>query len=701
MAVSFVYVPSGALSQVQRLVWDATVFRTRAGASARSVVLVHLDEQSIAALKGQYGRVFSWPRSLHAQVLRNLADAGARVVAYDILFDAPGCPASLPPPCQEDVEFARAMEDARTRPGGGTAVLLARDGDPPEPGPLQPGQPPAYRDSIDPLPAFRQNATALAAIHPAPDVDGTVRKMPLLVTMKGEVVPTLSLQAAASYLRRPRAVERAGDGFVDLASRAIPVDANFQAIINFEGPPSHRPDLRPGPVPALSFVDVLNGTFDQEAVKNKIVFVGLTAAGFADDFLVPTSPAGLKMSGVEIHAQTADMILKGGYLQQQGPLSTALVILALTVVSGLILARLQPLVAAGATGVLFLGYVAFTVVQGARAEVSLDGAATFTLFNSVYPGAALLVAFVVVMLYRIVFEQAEQRLTRGTMGKYLSPAVMTEVLKDPQALQLGGQKREMSVLFSDIRGFTSIAERMDPGALVTFLNAYLTEMTDVVFVHEGVLDKYMGDAIMAFWGAPNAQPNHAELACRTAYHMAKRLHELQATWVAQGLPALEVGIGINSGPMTVGNVGSRIRFDYTVMGDAVNLGSRLEGINKEYGTTIVVGEGTYRDVKDTFVVRYLDLIAVAGKQKGTAIYELIAPVEEVAAQSPDGLLAAWDAAVDLYRSRRFEEAGRAFERVLEIKPDDPPARVFVARCRALALEPPGPGWDGVYVMTHK
>jgi adenylate cyclase len=240
----------------------------------------------------------------------------------------------------------------------------------------------------------------------------------------------------------------------------------------------------------------------------------------------------------------------------------------------------------------------------------------------------------------------------------------------------------MSVLFADIRGFTAAAEQMDPPALVSFLNEYLAEMTAIVFAHDGVLDKYMGDAIMAFWGAPTRQPDHAERVCRTAFEMLRRLRELQRGWAARGLPALTIGVGINSGPMTAGNVGSRLRFDYTVMGDAVNLASRLEGVNKEYGTHILIGEGTYQQVKHLFTVRLLDTIAVKGKSAPTAIYELIAPRDAPEAQPPAGFLAAWDEAVSWYRERQFAAAAAAFERVLTICPDDGPTYTLLARCAA-------------------
>jgi adenylate cyclase len=287
------------------------------------------------------------------------------------------------------------------------------------------------------------------------------------------------------------------------------------------------------------------------------------------------------------------------------------------------------------------------------------------------------------------------------MGKYLSPAVMTEVLKDPDSLKLGGQKIDMTVLFSDIRGFTSMSEKMDPTELVHFLNEYLTEMTNIVYEHEGVLDKYIGDAVMAFWGAPKHQPNHSELACRTAFHMMRRLRELRKGWEERGLPHLDIGVGINTGPMTVGNVGSKSRVDYTIIGDSVNLGSRLEATNKEYGTNIILSQSVLDQLGDTFAVRFLDLIAVKGMKEAAPIYELIAPKDDATAQPKPGFLEQWEIAIGHYKAQRFDDARAAFQRVLELEPDDGPALAYVERCVEMAAAPPGEAWDGVFVMTHK
>ena len=688
---------------LQHLVNDAALFKTRPPTNtATRVALVHVDERSVAALRERYGRVFSWPRTVHAQVLRNLADVPARVVAFDVLFDAPGCAAALPPPCPDDVALAEAIEYARRGPAGGTQVVLAMLGDPPEPRRLAGDAPLTFRDAVLPVPPLAAQATALGHVHVFPDADGTVRRVPLVASIGGQDVPALALEGAARYLRRRQAVEGRGPGYLYTTARTVPTGSHYQALVNYLGRPSHVASAAPrGPVPVVSFVDVLDNAFDRDVVRDRLVFVGLTAAGFADDYWVPTSPAGQKMSGVEIHAQTAEMLIRGAFLQQQGTATTVAAIVLLSLIPGVTLARVQPVLAGAVTLGLFGAYAAVTVGYGARSEALVERSSTFTVLNTVHPALGLLVTSIAVMLYRIVFEQAEQRATRQAMGKYLSPAVMAEVLKDPERLQLGGQKREMTVLFCDIRGFTSVAEKMDPSDLVQFLNEYLTEMTAIVFQHQGVLDKYRGDGIMAFWGAPTAQPNHAEQACRTAFRMMRRLRELQRAWWERGMPVLNMGVGINTGPMTVGNVGSRMRFDYTVMGDAVNLASRLETANKTYGTSIIIGEGTLRYVRATFAVRFLDLVAVGGKTAPAAIYELLAPLDEPAAVPPPELLRTWEAAIAHYRAQRFDAAREAFRRVLAIKPDDVPARTFVERCEALAAAPPGSGWNGVYVTIQK
>jgi adenylate cyclase len=558
-----------------------------------------------------------------------------------------------------------------------------------------------------------------------------------------------------AYLGRsqqPPTLDPDGRGLAAMG-RFIPVDSHDRMIISYPGPPSRARDPENQTVKIITFSDVLEGKFDPADFRDKMVFLGLLdAAGFADDYQVPTSGKVGKMKGVEIHAHTfATLVSARFFTDQQFPVTAAFIIL-LCLLGGLAAARLSIIPAFIVTllggGAYFFGALEYSELYYDQLGVAIP--------NLLYPPVALVVSFVCVTVYRVVFEQAETRATRGAMGKYLSPGVLTEVLKDPDALKLGGEKRVMTALFTDIRGFTSVSEKLDPQELVALLNEYLTEMTDVVHKWEGVLDKYMGDAIMAWWGAPGEQPDHSYRACRTAIEMRQELAKLRVGWEARGVPQLEMGVGVNTGPMVYGNTGSRDRFDFTVLGDAVNLASRLEGVNKEYGSNVIISESTLEQLRlvgsrsgtagapvvaaamggdvanghDTgggvalatrpaemgggsneghdFMVRPLDLIAVKGKTEPVQIYELIGLKGEVADYVPE-LVQAWDLALGLYRERRFNDAAGAFDEIIERFPHEKPtperpitpSGVYAERCREMAETPPPADWDGVYVMTHK
>jgi len=325
---------------------------------------------------------------------------------------------------------------------------------------------------------------------------------------------------------------------------------------------------------------------------------------------------------------------------------------------------------------------------------------TGMLLNLVYPPTAIVLGFALALIYRITFEQAQQRVIRGVMARYLSPSVSQWVLKDPDSLKLGGETRTMTVLFCDLRGFTTFSHVLPPQALVALLNDYMTAMTQLVFKYDGVLDKYIGDAIMAFWNAPIEQPDHARRACDTALEMIRTLLGLQQDWVRQGLPKLEIGIGINTGEMVVGNMGSRDRLAYTVLGDTVNVASRLEGLSKEYKIRTVVGEATRQAAGDAFVFRTLDFVAVKGRSEPVTVYELMGRSGEVTTPEADRLMRYHDG-IELYRSRRWKEAAALFEHLLLALPEDGPSALYRDRCLTLIAHPPPADWSGVYVATTK
>jgi adenylate cyclase len=365
-------------------------------------------------------------------------------------------------------------------------------------------------------------------------------------------------------------------------------------------------------------------------------------------------------------------------------------IVLLALFAALVIWRLRPALAALAILAMLFAYVV------AASEAFERG----TVLNLLYPPLALLLGFVVLNGYQLVFEQAEQRALRRVLNRYLSPAVAAEVAREPDQINLGGDLRTMTVLFSDIRGFTTLAERTPPRELVALLNEYLTAMVEVLFKHGGTLDKYMGDAIMAFWNAPQPQPDHAVRACHTALEMGATLDRLRAQWMARGVPALDIGIGLNTGPMIFGNMGSVLRTDFTVIGDSVNLGSRLEGLNKEYGTRIIIGASTREAAGDAFEYRFLDLVAVKGKTEPVAIYELLAVAGTLPpARAP--VLATYARGLEAYQARDWAAASAAFGEALDLDPADGPSLLYRARAAEYLAAPPPATWDGVYVATHK
>jgi adenylate cyclase len=280
----------------------------------------------------------------------------------------------------------------------------------------------------------------------------------------------------------------------------------------------------------------------------------------------------------------------------------------------------------------------------------------------------------------------------------VSPEVIRRVLSDPELVQ--PRKSEITVLFSDVRGFTTISERLDAQELARLLNGYLTEMTRIIFRHQGTLDKYIGDAVMAIWGAPFTEPKHGERCCEAALSMLSRLSELQRGWVSEGLPAMEIGIGINTGIASVGNMGSSLRYGYTAMGDTVNLASRLEGLNKEYGTSILISESTRADVtNDQIIIREIDFIRVKGKNQPVTIFEILS--RQAAANDGKALVEMFGQGREAYKTRNWHAAKTAFEEVLRRWPDDGPSRVFRGRCDEYLAEEPDADWDGVHVMKYK
>lgn len=442
-----------------------------------------------------------------------------------------------------------------------------------------------------------------------------------------------------------------------------------------------------------SIADVVNHKCKPGTFRDKIVLVGASATGIGD---LRTPPyGGIDYPGLEVHANVIDNMLNNGFLIRGAhqEILDLLLILIFGIPLGTAMALVSPRWMWFGLALLlpfgFLIYVSF--VRG-------------YWLNFTLPAGTLTANVMLVSLYRALVEEKEKRKVRSAFGQYLSPEVIRRLLVNPQLVE--PRKTEITVMFSDIRGFTTISEKLDAQDLALFLNGYLSDMTRIVFDTQGTLDKYIGDAVMAFWGAPFEEPDHAANACSASLAMMKTVRAMQKQWEAEGKPKLDIGIGLNSGPASVGNMGSALRYGYTALGDTVNLSSRLEGLNKEYGTHILVNESTYAEVKDDgFLFRELDIIRVKGKLQPVTIYELVGNLSELehdpAYNELKQRLKDFAAARELYRKRDWEQAQHAFQEILNRTPDDGPSRMYWKRCQEYLFDEPPLGWDGVFTMTHK
>ncbi len=678
------------------------------------VVIVAVDDASLNRL----GR-WPWSRVVIARLLDRLSADGAAVIGFDIVqseatdsgLDMDGLRARLP---DVDARTWEALSTALQHSAGdderlaeavrasGRAVLgYFFDFDAPagvsppvrvsdynivqhSAGGRGEGQVPLAPVAQGNLPALTAAARELGYFNFIPDPDGSYRRAPLALRYGDTVALPLSLAMLRAY--RPDSVLaiRFGDSGVEslrVGTQQVPVGQHGELLLNFRG--------AGGSFPHISAADVLEGRVPAGTFRDKLVLVGVTAAAVADVRVMPFDGI---FPGVEIHANVLDNILRDDFVVRPKSmvLAEAGLVVVLTVVLGWTLHRIRGFAGAALTVLVFVGYLV-----GSQWLFVTHGLP----LSLVYPLVAIAFTYTAVGVQHYVVEEREKRKIRDAFGLYLNPHLAQRVAEHPEMLALGGEKRDLTVLFSDIRGFTTLSEGLEPEALVELLNEYLGEMTDVVFAHDGTLDKYIGDAIMAVWGAPIAQPDHAARACRAALGMVAALRALTVEWQRRGVPVLQIGIGLNTGPMVVGNMGSARRLSYTVIGDNVNLGSRLEGLTKMYGSAIIASESTVLAAGPGFVTRELDLVRVKGKRLPVRIFEVLGAAEAEASWRP--LVDQFHAAIAAYRTRQWSDAVRLLEAVLGQYPHDAPSRLYMERCHALLAAPPGPEWDAVTVMEAK
>lgn len=422
-------------------------------------------------------------------------------------------------------------------------------------------------------------------------------------------------------------------------------------------------------------------------IDGKIALIGEVAEVAHDEFETPVG----NVYGVEVIANSINTILKSGPLRPASlivELMIGFLLLAVFLASRLIQNPFPR--NALSVGVLLM-HIAFCSVLYITSGL---------VISMNYMIIAMIMSIIVINARFYIAEMGQKAMIRDMFGQYLSPKVVEDLVEDPTKIQLGGEEREMTAFFSDIAGFSGISENLSPSELVQVLNEYLTEMCNIIIGFEGTVDKFEGDAIIAFWGAPTVQADHARLSCYASIDMNERLVELRDHWAEAGVPQLRVRMGLNSGPMVVGNMGSVQRMNYTIMGDAVNVAARLEGANKAYGSKMMIAESTFLGCESDIDARELDTIRVVGKTEPVKVYELLARKNQTTGQMAE-LVARFAQGLEAYKSMRFDDAIKLFEECLEIMPEDGPSQTYRARCQVYLENSPGDDWDGVFVLTEK
>ena len=696
-----------------------------------TVVLAVVDEKSLDT-EGQW----VWPRSKFAQLVKRLSDAGAKVIGFDIGFHEPENQSvlntietirqtihdyhmqhddlenylqHLKQQSDNDRLLARTIADSRAK------VVLGWffHNDLSSLKHLTPEQLKEYEDTIhtsrylythsdesvdvdlsyitpiapEPnIPVLSDATDYSGFFNFRPDMDGSFRQTWAVLKYNDELYAPLSLKSLSAYLNQPLHLEIGQMGQVTQAcigdDLCLPTAEDGSMLINYRG--------NVHTFPHFSITDILSGKVPDSALKDKIVLVGATAVGIYD---LRVTPFSTNFPGLEIHANIIDAALARDFLEP--PSTYYLLNLMIIIFSGMALGHLL-----NKAGVISGSLIAFSMIGGYAVFCFLLFTYAGGILNMVYPILLMTAIYISITAYKYFMEEGKKRFIQNAFSTYLAPSVVKQLIESPEKLVLGGEQREITAFFSDVQGFTSISEKLSPQELVELLNTFLTEMTDIILQYEGTVDKFEGDAIIAFFGAPVTLENHAETAVSACIAMQKRMSALREIWHAQGKPELKMRIGLFSGPAVVGNMGSKSRMDYTMMGDTVNTAARLEGVNKIYGIYTLIGETTYQAARHRILAREIDAINVVGKTEPVTVYEPI----DFLSQADEAMIQVIDwytKGLTAYRAQRWDQAIDFFTKALEILPDDGPSRAMIRRCREYKVAPPDKDWNGSYTMKTK
>lgn len=675
---------------------------------SKDIVIVKIDEKSFE--DENLGNILYWNREYYNRVLDYLVESKAKIIAYDLIFSEPSKGISeetlknlngnslkdyknfqIHP---YDQKFAETLKKHDNIILSSLAVLHNIEDFPAK-----------LINLIDPLDIFKENTTTgivyklnsdqiMFSTSPAFNYsDNLVENFDFAVARRFLGLPdTAKLSDLTLYNYKfydpPKArIKIDGEEIkTDWPKEEINVPLNKgDMMINYYFKPE---DFDLDKYSSYTFADVYFGRVSKESFKDKIVLIGPYYLASGDLHFTPVS-GNSKMYGVEIHANAIQTILDRDFIRVQGNLGKYILILVLGVLASLVYAY-SPIILS------VLGVFVLNVLYYFGAKFVFDKG---YLMDMLYPFAIISLSFVGIYVYKYLSEYRGKLELKNAFSHYVNDELVKEVMKNPDSLKLGGEKKILSIMFSDVKGFTSVSENLKPEQVVSILNEYLEAMTNIILSHGGTVDKYEGDAIMAFWNAPLAIPDHALNACLAALECRRYLRSLHNKWKKEGKPLLDFRVGINTGEVVVGNIGSDRRFDYTIIGDNVNLASRLEGANKYYGTNLMISEFTKQEVSNHFIFRPIDLMRVKGKQKPVFTYEIICLKDELTPEL-ESFLNEFNQAFNLYLKGLFKEAHKFFYALNKKFPNDALTKVYLLRCGEFLEKRPS-SWDGVWVMEGK
>jgi len=685
------------------------------------VVIVEMTQASYDQIPPPY-RAAPWPRNLYARLIENLNEAGAKAIGIDVVMSNTD---RLDP--KNDQKLINAIRRY------GNVVVAGKVNEVREA--MLEGTFSDYSSSVaivkksveDYSSLFYQADSSIGIVQVISDKDGVHRRYtPFVYSASSDSrVPSFSFAVLNKYLGLPaNTTAEIKPNYFELGPYRIPKYDNTTMLVNFYGISNLQTFKH------INFVDVIDdkdfntvdeidleeeiNTWDDPdfglkysgIFKDKVVLVGSTMPEDRDVISVAISrgkrAGDNQMYGVELHATALQNIIINDFIRVQSKNWEIILTIVITFFGFFISSWIKSIKSKYGVLLEIANLLLILGIMYGFYEFSMQLFIHSKLILTIVPQAvALTLGYFGSTAYNFVVERYQSTEIKRMFTHYVSGELVNELINHPDKLKLGGDRKELTIFFSDIAGFSTFSEKMEPEELVGLMNEYLTEMTNIVFQNKGTLDKYVGDAIMSFWGAPVFYEDHAHKACISSITMLEKLDDLRKRWNERGLPSIDIRIGVNTGDVIVGNVGSASRFDFTVMGDTVNLASRLEGVNKQYGTRAIISETTYEHVIGSFLARELDKITVKGKKVPTKIFELIGEKGNESAEKKIAYLQPFLQGLALYKEKRFEDALPFFESLISEEESDPPSIVYAKRCKFYMENPPEPDWDGVFEMKTK